>query len=125
MRSLRSLALVLLLALAGCGRTPDALVSRQISVLDEAAETLATITDESSADAAAPKLGKLQRELNDLVPRVKALDLKHDEREAVENKHREQMESARKRFEAEVERVGNLKLKAGGLSHLEKAIEQE
>jgi hypothetical protein len=69
-----------LCALVGCGRSPDSLIARQINILDQAGDTLATVTDEASAKAAAPRLAGLRRQIDDLIPRVKALKLSDDDR---------------------------------------------
>jgi len=110
------------LALAGCDRTPEALISRQVAILDETAETLATISDEESAKAAAPKLAELQQEFNSLVPRVKALKLSDAAQEQLEDEHRDEMNDALERFQTELARVRTLDLKAGGLSELDEAV---
>lgn len=106
----------------GCGRGPEALISRQIALLSQTADTLATITDEASAKAAAPKLVHLQRDMDALVPQVKALKLSEEDRQQLEDEHRDAMQSALGKYEAELQRVRGLKLRAGGLSELEKAI---
>lgn len=113
---------VALLGLAGCARTPEALISRQVAILDETAETLSTITDEASAKAAAPKLADLQQDFNGLVPRVKALNLPDATREKLEDKHRDQMKDALDRFQTEQARVRKLDLEVGGLSELDEAV---
>jgi hypothetical protein len=110
------------LCLSGCGRTPAALISRQISILDETGETLATITDEASAKAATEKLGKLQQEFNALVPDIKALDLTDAAKESLEDEHRDEMNRALEKYQTELVRVRELDLKVGGLSELEEAI---
>jgi hypothetical protein len=112
----------LLLGFAGCSRSPENLIVRQIAVLDETADALATITDEDSAKAAAPTLSKLQRRLSDLIPEVKALELSTEERDALEDEHREPMNAALTKYRSELSRVRQLQLKAGGLSHLEHAV---
>jgi hypothetical protein len=112
----------LLAVVTGCGRGPEALISRQIALLSETADTLASITDEASAKAAAPKLVHLQRAMDALVPQVKALKLSEEDRQQLEDEHRDAMQSALGKYEAELQRVRGLKLRAGGLSELEKAI---
>ena len=113
-----------LLICAGCNRSPETLIARQISILDETADALATIEDEESARAAAPTLSKLQQRLRDLIPEVKALELSTEEREALEEDHREEMKAALAKYQTQLARVRKLKLKAGGLSHLESAISE-
>jgi hypothetical protein len=115
-------AAVVLLLLTGCGRSPEALITRQIAILDETAETLSTIRDEASAEAAAPKLAQLQQEINALVPRVKALKLSTKAREELEEEHREQMKAALDKYESQLTRVLGLNLSSGGLSELDEAI---
>ena len=107
---------------AGCGRSPDALIARQIDILDRAGDTLATITDEASAKAAAPRLTGLRRQIDNLIPRVKALQLSPDDRKSLEEQHREDMEAALKKYETELARIRMLELKVGGLSELDQAI---
>jgi hypothetical protein len=113
---------VALFALVGCGRSPDALIARQIEILDQAGDTLAAITGESSAKAAAPRLAELRREINNLIPRVKALKLSDEDRKELEDEHRQDMDAALEKYEKELARVLNLKLKVGGLSELDQAI---
>jgi hypothetical protein len=123
MRHLHCLTLVLsLVALGGCNRSPEALITRQIAILDEAGEALSTITDEESAKEAAPKLARLQAEINAMVPRVKALKLEPEDRDDLEDQHREEMEAALAKFSAQRDRVRGLKLKVGGLSALDNAV---
>jgi hypothetical protein len=123
MRHAISLVLCLpVLALAGCARTPEALISRQVAILDETAETLSSITDELSATAAAPKLAELQQEFNALVPRVKALKLSDAAQKKLEDNHRNEMQGALERFQTELARVRKLDLKVGGLSELDEAV---
>lgn len=110
------------LCLAGCARSPEALISRQIAILDETGETLSTITDDASAQAAAEKLGELQQELNALVPQIKTLDLSDAAKETLEDEHRDQMNRALEKYQTELARVQKLDLKVGGLSELEEAI---
>ena len=110
------------LALVGCARSPDALIGRQIAILDETGETLSTITDEASAKTAAEKLGELQQEFNALVPRIKTLDLSDAAKETLEDEHREEMNRALERYQTELARVRELDLNVGGLSELEEAI---
>ena len=117
-----SLFATLILAFAGCSRSPENLIARQISILDETADALATIEDEESAKAAAPTLSKLQQRLRDLIPEVKALELSTEERDALEDEHREEMKAALAKYQTQLARVRKLELKAGGLSHLESAI---
>lgn len=116
------LACAPLMLLAGCGRTPEALISRQIAILDETGETLSTITDDASAKAASAKLGELQQELNALVPQIKTLDLSDAAKETLEDEHRDQMNRALEKYETELARVRKLDLNVGGLSELEEAI---
>ncbi len=111
-----------LLCLSGCARTPEALIGRQIAILDETAETLSTITDEASAQAAVEKLGTLQQEFNALVPDIKALNLPDAAKESLEDEHRDEMNRALEKYETELARVRKLDLKVGGLSELEEAI---
>ncbi|MEX2141845.1 MAG: hypothetical protein WD894_21445 [Pirellulales bacterium] len=121
----RSISLMLclpVLALAGCARTPEALISRQVAILDETAGTLSTITDEVSAGEAAPKLAELQQEFNSLVPHVKALKLSNAAQKKLEDEHRDEMQGALERYQTELARVRKLDLKVGGLSELEEAI---
>jgi hypothetical protein len=113
---------IALITLVGCGRSPDALIARQIGILDETADTLATITDEASAQWAAPRLARLRRQIDGLIPRVKALKLTPEKRKQLEDGHREDMEAALKKYQTELARVLKLKLKVGGLSELEQAI---
>jgi hypothetical protein len=123
MRHACSLLLALVVCTAsGCGRSPDALIARQINILDQAGDTLATITDEASAKTAAPRLAGLRREIDNLIPRVKALRLSVEDRKALEDEHREDMEAALAKYEKELTRVLTLKLKVGGLSELDQAI---
>jgi hypothetical protein len=109
-------------AVIGCGRSPDALIARQINILDQAGDTLASITDEASAKAAAPRLAGLRREIDNLIPRVKALKLTDEGRKELEEQHREDMEVALAKYETELARVLELDLKVGGLSELDQAI---
>lgn len=111
-----------ILALTGCGRSPDALIARQIDVLDKAGDTLATIIDEASAKAAAPRLASLRRQIDNLIPRVKALQLKPEQRKELEDQHRDDMNAALEKYETQLARVLNLDLKVGGLSELDQAI---
>ena len=115
-------AAVVLLLLTGCGRSPEALITRQIAILDETAETLSTIRDEASAEAAAPKLAKLQQEINALVPRVKELKLSDSAKEKLEEQHRDALNSALEKYQTELARVRDLHLTVGGLSELDEAI---
>jgi hypothetical protein len=108
----------------GCGRSPDALIARQIDILDQAGDILATITDEASAKAAAPRLAGLRRQIDNLVPRVKALQLKPEQRTELEEQHRDDMNAALEKYESQLARVLELKLKVGGLSELDEAIAQ-
>jgi hypothetical protein len=121
-RAISLIVCLLIVALVGCARTPEALISRQVAILEDTADTLSTITDEASATSAAPKLAKLQQEFNRLIPRVKALKLTDAAKEKLEDQHREQMTAALERYQAELERVRTLKLKVGGLSELDEAI---
>jgi hypothetical protein len=116
------LLVVTILLLVGCGRSPDALIARQIDILDRAGDTLATITDEATAKAAAPRLAGLRRQIDDLIPRVKALKLSDEHRKELEDLHRKDMEAALKKYESELTRVLSLELKIGGLSELDQAI---
>jgi hypothetical protein len=113
---------VAILAFVGCGRSPDALIARQIDILDKAGDTLATITDEASARAAAPRLASFRRQIDNLIPRVKALQLKPEQRKELEDQHRDDMNAALEKYETQLVRVLELKLKVGGLSELEQAI---
>jgi hypothetical protein len=113
---------VVILALVGCGRSPDALIARQIDILDKAGDTLATIMDEASAKAAAPRLASLRRQIDNLIPRVKALQLKPEQRKELEDQHRDDMNAALEKYETQLARVLNLDLKVGGLSELDQAI---
>jgi hypothetical protein len=113
---------VVILALVGCGRSPDALIARQIDILDKAGDTLATIMDEASAKAAAPRLASLRRQIDNLIPRVKALQLKPEQRKELEDQHRDDMNAALAKYETQLARVLNLDLKVGGLSELDQAI---
>ncbi len=122
MRNSILLACLLLLSVAGCGRSPEALISRQVALLDETAETLSTITDDASAQSAAPKLGELQQEFNALVPRVKELKLSDSAKEKLEDQHRDALNSALEKYQTELARVRELRLKVGGLSELDEAI---
>jgi hypothetical protein len=106
----------------GCGRTPESLIARQISILDETAETLSTIRDDASATRAAPKLSKLQRELNGLVPKVKALNLTDETKKQLEEQHQQELDKALAKYQTELDRVRKLNLKVGGLSALDDAI---
>ena len=125
MRSLTSsFVAIALLTCAGCNRSPETLIARQISILDETADALATIEDEESAKAAAPTLSKLQQRLRDLIPEVKALELSTEERDALEDEHRDAMKAALAKYQTQLARVRKLELKAGGLSHLESAISE-
>jgi hypothetical protein len=117
-----SFVAVAVLACCGCNRSPENLIARQVSILDETADALATIEDEESAKAAAPTLSKLQQRLRDLIPQVKALELSTEEREALEDEHRDAMKAALEKYQTQLARVRKLELKAGGLSHLESAI---
>jgi hypothetical protein len=129
MRSSAWLTIVILLVgLSGCSRSPEALIGRQIAVLDEVGEALSSITDEDSAKEAAPKLAALQAELNAMIPQVKALKLNTDEKlktkeqEKLEDQHREAMEAALAKYSEQLARVRKLKLKVGGLSALDNAV---
>ena len=122
MRYYAWLACLPLLLLAGCGRSPEALINRQVAILDETAQTLSTITDEPSAQAAAPKLGELQQEFNALVPHVKELKLSDAAKEELEDQHRDEMNRALEKYQTELSRVRDLRLNVGGLSELEEAI---
>ena len=113
---------VALFALVGCGRSPESLIARQINILDQAGDALATITDEASAEAAAPRLARLRGQIDDLIPRVKALKLSDDDRTKLEEEHRKDMEAALEKYETQLARVLKLDLKVGGLSELEQAI---
>jgi hypothetical protein len=113
---------VVILALVGCGRSPDALIARQIDILDKAGDTLATIMDEASAKAAAPRLASLRRQIDNLIPRVKSLQLKPEQRKELEDQHRDDMNAALEKYETQLARVLNLDLKVGGLSELDQAI---
>jgi hypothetical protein len=113
---------VAVIAVVGCGRSPDALIARQIDILDRAGDTLATITDEASAKAAAPRLAGLRRQIDNLIPQVKALKLSPDNRKKVEDEHRSAMEAALEKYETQLARVRQLELKVGGLSELDQAI---
>ena len=117
-----TILIVVLLTFAGCARTPESLITRQIAILDEAASTLSTITDDASANEAAPRLGKLQQELNALVPRVKALNLTSEAKKELEDEHRKELDTALAKYETELARVRKLKLKTGGLSALDDAV---
>jgi hypothetical protein len=108
--------------LAGCARTPETLLNRQIAILDETAETLSGITDEASAKAAGPRLAKLQQEFHGLVPQVKALKLSDAAKEQLEENHREELIAALERYQTELARVRDLDLQVGGLSELEEAV---
>lgn len=108
--------------LTGCARPAEALISRQVAILDETAETLATITDDASAQAAAPKLADLQHELNGLVPQVKALKLTDKAKKELEDEHRKELEAALQRYQTQLARVVELKLNVGGLSELQEAV---
>jgi hypothetical protein len=122
MRSFIRLACLVTLLLAGCGRSPESLISRQVAILEETAKTLATVTDEASAEAAGPKLGGLQQELNSLVPRVKKLNLTVADKKKLEDQHRDAMNRALEKYQTELARVRNLHLTVGGLSELDEAI---
>ena len=113
---------VALFALVGCGRSPESLIARQINILDQAGDALATITDEASAEAAGPRLARLRGQIDDLIPRVKALKLSDDDRTKLEEEHRKDMEAALEKYETQLARVLKLDLKVGGLSELEQAI---
>jgi hypothetical protein len=108
----------------GCSRSPEALITRQIAIMDEFGEALSGITDEDSARQAAPKLAQLQSEINALIPSVKALNLTPEARDAIEDEHREEMEAALAKFTAQRDRVRGLNLKVGGLSALDNAVEE-
>ncbi len=119
--SLRAIAVVLLLC-SGCGRSAESLIDRQIAILNETATALSTISDQASAEAAAPKLGNLQQEMNSLVPRVKKLDLSAELRQELEDAHRDELNAALDKFQKELARVRALELKVGGLSQLDQAV---
>jgi hypothetical protein len=110
------------LFVCGCGRTPEALITQQIAILDQAGEALATINDEESAKAAAPQLANLRRQLDRLIPRVKALKITPKQQEDLEERHREKLHAALEKYESQLARVLKLELKVGGLSDLEEAI---
>jgi hypothetical protein len=113
---------LLSVVLMGCGRSPESLIARQIAILDEAGDALASITDAESAELAAPTLSRLQGEINSLVPQVKKLNLTREQREQLEDEHRPDLEAALRKFEEQLKRVRELNLKVGGLSALDDAI---
>lgn len=68
------LAVLSLSLISGCGRdSHDSLRQQQVTALKEAAETLKTIQDQATADAAKPKLTKLSERWGDLAKRSAAL----------------------------------------------------
>jgi hypothetical protein len=105
-RMLASAGLVIVLAaLPGCGKSKakESLVQEWISVLHQTADVLATITDEASAKAVAPKFKPLWDKEKDLREKVEA-------QETRKGKHllgamAGQFHAAWERREAELKRV--------------------
>jgi len=67
-RTLTSLALISILALAGCssGNSPEQLVTEQLTLMQEFGEALTKVTDEASAEQHKDAVEKIVRKMNAL-----------------------------------------------------------
>jgi hypothetical protein len=129
MPCIRLALLTVILCVAGCSKTPTALVERQATALEEAATILKEIADAKPSDIEVRestdlqhkfrRLGQLQRQIDKLVRATADAKISDEARDELEDTYRERMASAAEEFHTQLARVRELKLKTGGLSDLD------
>jgi len=100
-------AVALPCSLSGCGGdTRSSLMKQLVATVNEVADTLATIKDQASAEAAKPKLKALGERYRDIDKRGKALkEPTPEEKTALEKEYAEPLKSAYGRLLSEMLRV--------------------
>jgi response regulator RpfG family c-di-GMP phosphodiesterase len=126
---------LLVTLLAGCSKSPTALMERQAAVLEESAQILKEIADikpnendvsESPAlQAKFRRLGQLQGMIDKLVRQTVAAQVPDEVRDELEDSYLERMANAAAEFHRQLARVRELNLKSGGLSDLEAVLFDE
>jgi len=109
-RTLTCLAVVSVLALAGCngGNSPDKLAQRQISAMEEFSGVLAKITDPASAEKQKGAIEDVIEKMNKLRKEMEALPAeKQKEGEALAEKLGPEMQAAMSKMMAEMMRIGS------------------
>jgi hypothetical protein len=105
----RILIAVGLLALAGCGSPRDALTREAVAATNEAADALAEVTDQETADAARPKLKEIGERLRRAKERIEGLGKpSEDQAAALKRRHDDAMKEALGKLYKESLRVAQL-----------------
>jgi hypothetical protein len=101
----------------------DKATAELIKIFKSTADTLATVKDESSANAAAPKLKKVGEELRALQKKMQDLGQPtKDQKEKLKEKYKKEMEAAQSNLYKEVRRVRSV---PGGKKALEELKEKK
>jgi len=106
-----TVAVLALIGLAGAGGAPthDDIIKQMLTTLDKIATTLASITNQESADAAKPELQKSAKEW--LAVRAQAEKLpppSREQKERLDKEFKEKLEGAQKKLAGEVIRLKNI-----------------
>ncbi len=98
--------LLALLLVAGCKQpTLDELADEHIALLNELADTLATVKDKTSAEAARPKLREIRRKIKLLKARASKIEHDSKQTDAVRERCAERLRQANERIRWESARI--------------------
>jgi hypothetical protein len=95
------LTLVVVCGFSGCGGGgPEGQLKEMISTMNQLADSLESIKDDASADAAIPKIESAAEKMGDLAKKMKDQKLSKEEDKRLQDKYEKELQAATKRMQA-------------------------
>jgi hypothetical protein len=96
---------------AGCGDSADSVMQDGLACMKEMTTVIHSVTDEATAQAAAPKLKALVARIQEIAKRQKALNLSKEQEAALMEKYKPQADEIGKTFGPDFLRIMSLGIK--------------